>query len=105
MLAALRGEAAEPLHEALFWKDDAEQWAVRAGRWKLLSNRQGQTELYDLQADLGEQNNVVSEQPEIAKSLRQKYDTWTESLAPRIRRGRRAAPRDAAGVEVDQAPK
>ena len=88
MLPALRGEATEPLHEALFWKDDGQQWAVRAGKWKLLSNRQGQTELYDLESDLAEQKNLLSQHPEMVKSLRQRYDTWTESLAPRIQRNR-----------------
>jgi arylsulfatase A-like enzyme len=39
MLAALRGETTEPLHKALFWYDGAQQWAVRAGKWKLLSRK------------------------------------------------------------------
>ena len=91
MLPALRGEAAEPLHEALFWKDDGGQWAVRAGDWKLLGNRLGEVELYNLDADLSETQNLLAQHPTVAESLRQQYDAWTEGLAPRIRR-RRAKP-------------
>ena len=91
MLPALRGEAAEPLHEALFWKGDDGQWAVRAGEWKLLNNRQGEVELYNLDTDLGETQNLLAQHPDIAGRLQQQYDAWTEGLAPRIGR-RRARP-------------
>ena len=59
------------------------------GQWKLLhrSNAgrhtfQGEPrfELYDLQADIGETNNVAGEQPEIVTRLKQEYDAWFEDV-------------------------
>ncbi|MDZ4708823.1 MAG: sulfatase-like hydrolase/transferase, partial [Saprospiraceae bacterium] len=44
--------------------------AIRKGDWKLLwftKTREGQ--LYNLKTDIGETNNVISEQPEITKQL------------------------------------
>ena len=89
VLPTLRGRADGPLHEALFWKDDCGHGAVRSGSWKLLNNRNGETELYDLRNDLGETTNAIAQQPAIARRLREQYETWAATLAPRIARRRR----------------
>ncbi len=44
--------------------------AVRKGKWKLVYRMQTkELELYDMTADIGEQNNVAAEHPEIVKEL------------------------------------
>ena len=94
MLPVLYGESKKPLHEALFWYDGTNQWAVRAGKWKLLSYK-GSLELYDISADISEKNDISKENPQIVKRLQQTYTTWKEQMAPQIVRGRsgRAAAR------------
>ena len=80
LMATLRGEPEQQRqHEFLYWEFPAYsgQQVVRAGRWKavrqnLLKTRrpeQIETELYDLDADLGEQHNVASAHPEIVRRL------------------------------------
>jgi len=58
MLGILRGQKKGPLHKALFWDDGVKQWAVREGKWKLLFNREGSLELYDLEADISETSRL-----------------------------------------------
>ena len=91
MLPVLCGRAKGPLHKALFWDDGASQWAVRAGKWKLLS-RKGSLELYDLQADIGENNNLIKQNTEIVKRLQQTYTAWKNQMAPRIGRAASSRP-------------
>jgi len=83
MLPVLRGESKKPLHEALFWYDGADQWAVRAGKLKLLSQK-GSLELYDLSADIGEKNDLAKENPQIVERLQQTYTAWKNQMAPQI---------------------
>ena len=87
MLPALRGETKIPLHEALFWYDGADQWAVRAGKWKLLSFK-GSLELYDLHADIGEKNNLKDKHPKIVERLQRTYTAWKNQMAPQIGKAR-----------------
>lgn len=97
MLPVILGQAEKPLHEALFWYDGTNQWAVRAGKWKLLS-RNGSVELYDLASDIGEKNNLKEQFPQIVKRLQSTFDAWKSQLAPSINKAKRArqAERDAA---------
>jgi len=88
MLPALQGRSKDPLHEALFWYDGSDQWAIRAGKWKLLSYK-GSLELYDLEADISEKNNVKGQNPEIVERLRRAYVAWENQMAPQIRRAKR----------------
>ena len=66
-------------HEYLYWEFAAYggQQAVRQGKWKAIrqnmlrkSNKNPlQTELYDLDNDIGEQHNVAAEHPELVAKL------------------------------------
>ena len=97
MLGALRGQAKEPLHKVLFWYDGADQWAVRTGRWKLLS-RNGSSELYDLDADIGEKHNLATEQPQVVNRLKALYDNWQSQLGEQLSKSKeRKRPRDISG--------
>ena len=66
-------------------KGSDEGWAVRSGRWKLLSDKRG-VELYDLESDLGETQNLVQEEPAVRERLQRRYFAWRDELARRIRR-------------------
>jgi len=50
-------------HEVFFYKDQG----ARKGKWKFLTIGDG--ELYDLDVDLGEQNNIIADHPEVADEL------------------------------------
>ena len=94
LLPVLRGEAKQPLHEALYWDGASTQWGVRMGKWKLLNNRQGALELYDLHADLGEKTNLAGQHPEIVKRLQQTYMKWKSEMAPQLNKAAGKKPKD-----------
>ncbi len=55
--------------------------AVREGKWKALVNADGSSiELYDLDADRNETQNVANENPEIARRLTEAALQWRKSL-------------------------
>jgi len=63
-------------HEYLYWEfhEQGGKIAVRMGKWKAVKNNvdktpQGNTELYDLSADIGETKDVASLNPEIVKKM------------------------------------
>jgi arylsulfatase A-like enzyme len=89
MLPVLRGQMKGPLHKTLFWDDGVKQWAVREGKWKLLFNREGSLELYDLEGDIGEKNNLVKQNPEIVKHLQRAYTAWKNQMAPQLSKARK----------------
>ena len=107
LLPYLRGENADPPHELLFWRAKP-NLAVRWGNWKLwkvnktdktledltLGGRRlpqvdypgdsplGQaTVLYDLSADIGEQQNVADQHPEVVGRLEAELESWNAQLA------------------------
>ncbi|MBN2316146.1 MAG: sulfatase [Sedimentisphaerales bacterium] len=88
MLPVLQGQSTNSLHEALFWDDGADQWAVRVGKWKLL-NFKGSLELYDLHADISEKNDLKDQNPDIVERLQQMYAVWKRQMAPQISRVKR----------------
>jgi len=81
--ALTSGETEEPLHKALFWDDGSDQWAVRAGKWKLVS-RKGALELYDLEADISEEHNLANEKIEVLKRLKRLYVEWRSQMGEQI---------------------
>jgi len=65
-------------HEYMYWEfhERGGRQAVRKGNWKLvrynvLNPEKTTTELYNLETDLGEENNVAEEHPEIVEELSQ----------------------------------
>ncbi len=76
----LSGETSGEPHEFLAWRWIA-QGAIRSGKWKLL--RGGEREyLFDLDADPGEQTNLLRENPEMAETLRTKLEGWAAEMTP-----------------------
>jgi hypothetical protein len=53
------------MHDYLYWELNNQQ-AVRLGDWKALRLKPGQKiQLFDLKTDIGEQNDVAAEHPEL----------------------------------------
>ena len=68
------------VHHAGGWKRGAaaeskyERVAIQNEQLSLVYNK----ELYDLRADPGESNNMITEHPEVVEQLRKAYDLWWE---------------------------
>jgi len=55
--------------------------AIRSGRYKLLEYfENGTVQLFDLQTDPGEQNDLSKKQPEVARKLRLKLQKWRDEV-------------------------
>ena len=64
-------------HDALFWEFMRNK-AVRKGKWKLVTLGKNPWELYDMEADRTEQNNLASKMPEKVKELSGLYEAWAK---------------------------
>lgn len=52
--------------------------AIRDGKWKLVRDYPKDWELYDMEADRTEQNNLIKEFPQKAEKMRNNYEKWAE---------------------------
>jgi arylsulfatase len=105
LLPVFRGEQREG-HEALFWNQDGLWRAVRAGKWKLVSpdywvpykpwrrdegatrppvdrapDPDGLWELYDMDADRTEENNLADQYPDRVREMVARYCEWERRCA------------------------
>ena len=82
LIPQLSGKSPTPPHDTLFWRWVG-QYAVRQGDWKYIflvgNNRQY---LFNLATDPEEQHNLLTQQPELAKSLHAKLEHWSQGLMP-----------------------
>lgn len=69
--------AGEPLHRVkpIFWEHEGNR-AVRSGPWKAVMKFKGEWELYNLDADRTEQNNIITKNPQIAQILIRQWEDW-----------------------------
>lgn len=77
----LRGERSGAPHETLCWRSGPNA-AARRERWKLLETGDGRARLFDLENDVGETRDVVSEHPGIVAELQRALRAWEAELAP-----------------------
>jgi len=72
-----------PDRDAFYGDDDLPDLAVRNGKWKLLCEYDGSDpELYDLEADRGETNNLADQHSELVGTLTNALIAWHQSMPP-----------------------
>ncbi len=77
LIPYITGENLAPPHDTLFWMT-YDQGAVRLEDWKLIINRDTSLELYNLQEDLGEKNDLSEANPDTVKKLLQAWKEWND---------------------------
>jgi arylsulfatase A-like enzyme len=76
LLPLLEGKTDQVPHEALLWRFGI-QYAVRQGDWKLLRPSIDDSPLlFNLAADLSEQNNLAAQHPDKVRELHKLWDAW-----------------------------
>lgn len=65
--------------------------AVRTERYRLVNEGRG-WELFDMEHDPEQKDNIASEQPEVAKRLSTAYETWWREIMPQTRQSRAPIP-------------
>lgn len=63
--------------EYLIWEHEG-NGAVRKGKWKLVKRYPGEWELYDIEADRSELNDLANEKTDVVSELAAIYDAWAE---------------------------
>jgi arylsulfatase A-like enzyme len=61
----------------MFWEHEGNA-AVRIGDWKLVRKFPGAWELYDLQADRTELNDLAATHPELVEDMAAQYEAWAQ---------------------------
>lgn len=71
-------------HEELLINVEALRGAIRRGNWKLvkLATLPGQTELFDLAADPGEQTNIANQHPDVVRDLEARLLAYARQQRP-----------------------
>lgn len=78
LVPIFNGEKREP-HDYLFWEHEGNK-AVRHLQWKLVAQKGCGWELYDVQNDRSETNNLIHDKPELAKELEAKWLNWANRV-------------------------
>lgn len=78
LLPILQGKEREP-HHYLFWEHEKNK-AIRKGYWKLVSEDGKPWELYNIEKDRTELNNIASLHPEIVNQLKSKWQGWADQV-------------------------
>ncbi|MBN2313691.1 MAG: arylsulfatase [Sedimentisphaerales bacterium] len=79
MLPTLLGQSGQQkLHEFLYWEfhESGSKQAVRMGDWKAVQfNASGKLEFYNLKEDIGEENNIAGDHPDIVAEIKEYLKT------------------------------
>jgi uncharacterized sulfatase len=70
-----------PDRDRFYGVDDLPDLAIRQGSWKLLCEYDGSdSQLFNLESDVGEKNNIAAAHPKVVKDLRDQVMTWHDSM-------------------------
>jgi arylsulfatase A-like enzyme len=61
----------------LFWEHEGNA-AVRIGKWKLVRNYPEPWELYDMEADRTERNDLAAQHPDRVREMNAQYEAWAQ---------------------------
>jgi arylsulfatase len=61
--------------QPIFWEHEGNR-AVRDGKWKLVAKENQAWELYDIEADRTELNDLAAKQPDKVKELSAQWELW-----------------------------
>jgi arylsulfatase len=75
LLPTLRGQRQQ--RDALFWEHEGNR-AVRLGEWKLVAKHRGPWELYQIDRDRVESNDLARQHPEVVQQLADLYEQWAK---------------------------
>ncbi len=59
----------------MFWEHEGNA-AARAGKWKLVRNFPGDWELYNMDADRTETDDLAAEEPDRVAAMKAEYEAW-----------------------------
>lgn len=63
----------------MYWEHENGK-AIRKGNWRLTALANGGWQLFDLEHDLSETNNVAAEYPEKVREMKSLWNTWAKSV-------------------------
>jgi arylsulfatase A-like enzyme len=69
------GDVSKDFDRYAFSQTGPEKWSIRAGQWKLIADN-GEYELYNLEEDEREANNLARRHPEVVYGLVRRYLDW-----------------------------
>ncbi|MBM3288842.1 MAG: arylsulfatase [Candidatus Hydrogenedentes bacterium] len=78
IVPVLRGKQRDA-HSPLYWEHEGSK-AIRDGNWKLVSAAGKDWELYDLEADRTELNDLVTKEPKRAKAMLARWNAWADAV-------------------------
>ena len=84
MTPILTGKKASPRTE-MFWERQGDR-AARAGNWKWVESARG-SGLFDLSRDIGEQQDLSAERPDVLRRLRGRFTAWKQRMQQAEPRG------------------
>ncbi len=61
----------------IFWEHERNR-AIRDGKWKLVAQREKPWELYDIEADRSEMNDLASAHPDRVKEMTERWEAWAK---------------------------
>ncbi len=79
-------------HDAIYWQYGHSR-AVRQGKWKLVADGTAPWELYDMEADRTELDDLAAKQPAKARELAALWDAWADRVGARKPGGRKKKPK------------
>lgn len=79
LMPYIKGENSTKPHETLYWKKEA-RGAIRHNQWKLLRFPDRPAELYNIEEDISEVNDLAAEKPELVRALYKKLFEWELTL-------------------------